>query len=165
MACEASGLPWHIVGIPSEDWIRIEPTGFVAPLVGRGWSHGVLDCYSLVRDWFLKPPRRPPPRPAIPKLHDHDIDMHLMGVSAACLGKAAKFDLKGTLEAQVGASFSSWLSDRRAAFALKMATRDWIAAQCEECLAGFPHAEAGKTRDQVRAYATCETRSCRLCCP
>ena len=80
--------------------------------------------------------------------------MHLMGVSAACLGKAAKFDLKGTLEAQVGASFSSWLSDRRAAFALKMATRDWIAAQCEECLAGFPHAEAGKTRDQVRAYAT-----------
>lgn len=52
VACEASGLPWHIVGIPSEDWIRIEPTGFVAPLVGREWSHGVLDCYSLVRDWF-----------------------------------------------------------------------------------------------------------------
>ncbi|MGV0958214.1 MAG: C40 family peptidase [Limnohabitans sp.] len=52
VACEASGLPWHIVGIPREDWVRIEPTGFVAPLVGREWSHGVLDCYSLVRDWF-----------------------------------------------------------------------------------------------------------------
>jgi cell wall-associated NlpC family hydrolase len=52
VACEASGLPWHIVGIPSEDWVRVEPTGFVAPLVGREWSHGVLDCYSLVRDWF-----------------------------------------------------------------------------------------------------------------
>ena len=52
VACEASGLPWYIVGIPSEDWVRIEPTGFVAPLVGREWSHGVLDCYSLVRDWF-----------------------------------------------------------------------------------------------------------------
>jgi proteasome lid subunit RPN8/RPN11 len=52
VACGASGLPWHIVGIPSEDWVRIEPTGFVAPLVGREWSHGVLDCYSLVRDWF-----------------------------------------------------------------------------------------------------------------
>ena len=52
VACEASGLPWHIVGFPSEDWVRIEPTGFVAPLVGREWSHGVLDCYSLVRDWF-----------------------------------------------------------------------------------------------------------------
>jgi len=21
-------------------------------LVGREWSHGVLDCYALVRDWF-----------------------------------------------------------------------------------------------------------------
>lgn len=34
----------RIGGIPSEDWVRIEPTGFVAPLVGREWSHGVLDC-------------------------------------------------------------------------------------------------------------------------
>ena len=54
VACEASGLPWHIVGIPSEEWTRIEPSGYVAPLVGRQWSHGVLDCYALVRDWFIK---------------------------------------------------------------------------------------------------------------
>lgn len=52
VACEASGLPWHIVGIPSENWVRIEPSGYVAPLVGREWSHGVLDCYALVCDWF-----------------------------------------------------------------------------------------------------------------
>ena len=52
VACEASGLPWHIVGIPSGEWTRIEPSGYVAPLVGRQWSHGVLDCYALVCDWF-----------------------------------------------------------------------------------------------------------------
>jgi proteasome lid subunit RPN8/RPN11 len=52
VACEASGLPWHIVSIPSGDWTSIQPTGYAAPLVGREWSHGVLDCYALVRDWF-----------------------------------------------------------------------------------------------------------------
>lgn len=52
VACEASGLPWHIVGIPNEIWVSIKPTGYVAPLVGRVWSHGVLDCYSLIQDWF-----------------------------------------------------------------------------------------------------------------
>lgn len=52
VACEASGLPWHIVGIPSEKWEYIEPSGYIAPLVGRKWSHGVLDCYAIIRDWY-----------------------------------------------------------------------------------------------------------------
>lgn len=52
VACEASGLTWHIVGIPTELWQSISPSGYKAPLVGREWSHGVLDCYSIVRDYY-----------------------------------------------------------------------------------------------------------------
>ena len=54
VSCEASGLPWFICGLPSEQWEYIEPTGYVAPLVGRNWSHGVLDCYSIIKDWYLQ---------------------------------------------------------------------------------------------------------------
>ena len=52
VGCEASQLPWHIVGYPSGQWASITPSGYRAPLVGRQWSHGVLDCYSIIRDWY-----------------------------------------------------------------------------------------------------------------
>lgn len=52
VSCEASGLPWFILGLPSEQWEYIEPKGYVAPLVGRKWSHGVLDCYAIIKDWY-----------------------------------------------------------------------------------------------------------------
>jgi proteasome lid subunit RPN8/RPN11 len=54
VACEGSGLPWFIMGYPSEQWEYIQPSGYIAPLVGRTWSHGVLDCYSIIRDWYLQ---------------------------------------------------------------------------------------------------------------
>lgn len=52
VGCEATQLPWHIVSIPSESWAMITPTGYRAPLLGREFVHGVLDCYSLIRDWY-----------------------------------------------------------------------------------------------------------------
>lgn len=52
VACEASGLPWHIVGIPSGVWRSIKPSGYRAPLVGRQFHHGILDCYTLMRDAY-----------------------------------------------------------------------------------------------------------------
>lgn len=54
VACEASGLPWHIVSWPADDLRTIEPSGYQAPLVGREFAHGVLDCYTLVRDWYQR---------------------------------------------------------------------------------------------------------------
>lgn len=52
VACEASGLAWFILGYPSLMWEYLEPNGYVAPLVGRAWTHGILDCYSIIKDWY-----------------------------------------------------------------------------------------------------------------
>ncbi len=61
--CEASGLPWHIVHVSVPDdatapvageMRTITPEGYEAPLVGRKFYHGVLDCYTLVRDYFKR---------------------------------------------------------------------------------------------------------------
>ena len=50
--CERTGLPWLIMGWPSGVMTRTDPAGWRAPLVGREFHHGVLDCYSLVRDYY-----------------------------------------------------------------------------------------------------------------
>ncbi|MBD8531581.1 MULTISPECIES: C40 family peptidase [unclassified Massilia] len=61
VSCEASGVPWHIVrvdlvdGAPAAgEMVTIEPSGYRAPLVGRQFSHGVLDCYQLIVDWYAQ---------------------------------------------------------------------------------------------------------------
>ena len=54
LSCGASGLPWFIVSTINGQWHYMEPERYHAPLVGREWRHGVLDCYSLIRDWYLE---------------------------------------------------------------------------------------------------------------
>lgn len=54
VGCNQSGLPWFIVNPQTEEWGQLEPDDYRPPLVGREWCHGVLDCYSLVRDWYAQ---------------------------------------------------------------------------------------------------------------
>jgi proteasome lid subunit RPN8/RPN11 len=62
VSCEASGLPWTIISVMPDDAgqahaadvVSIMPEGYQAPLVGREFAHGVLDCYTLVRDWYRR---------------------------------------------------------------------------------------------------------------
>lgn len=50
--CEKTGLPWLIVSYPAATHEIITPSGYRAPLVGRPFVHGVLDCYALARDYY-----------------------------------------------------------------------------------------------------------------
>lgn len=52
--CEKSGLPWVIVSWPSGAMVELQPSGWLAPLEGREFHHGVLDCYTLAQDWYRR---------------------------------------------------------------------------------------------------------------
>lgn len=59
-ACEATAVPWHILAVHADENREIavvdryswQPDGFKAPLVGRSFHYGVLDCWTLARDWY-----------------------------------------------------------------------------------------------------------------
>jgi proteasome lid subunit RPN8/RPN11 len=48
--CHASGVAWFVVACPGGQVRKIEPEPL--ELVGREFTHGVVDCYTLVRDYF-----------------------------------------------------------------------------------------------------------------
>ena len=46
------GLPWIITnGIDVEIH---EPNGYQAPLLGREYHHGIMDCYTLIQDYYQR---------------------------------------------------------------------------------------------------------------
>jgi proteasome lid subunit RPN8/RPN11 len=61
--CEASGLEWTIVHVsrsPDDGTVStgemysFKPSGYVAPLRGRSFHYGVLDCYTLIKDYYKR---------------------------------------------------------------------------------------------------------------
>ena len=54
VSCELHELPWGIVGWPGGDFEWFKPAGFRAPLPGRDFSHGLLDCWAACRDWYAR---------------------------------------------------------------------------------------------------------------
>jgi proteasome lid subunit RPN8/RPN11 len=54
LSCNATGLPWIIVNPKTEEWGYCEPSDFELPYVGREFVFGVVDCYSLCRDWYKR---------------------------------------------------------------------------------------------------------------
>lgn len=52
VSCELHEVPWGIVSWPSGDMEWFRPAGFVAPLLGREFAHGLLDCWGACRDWY-----------------------------------------------------------------------------------------------------------------
>jgi cell wall-associated NlpC family hydrolase len=51
-ASESTQLPFIILGWPTDVWGFYAPCGWRARLEGRPFCHGVLDCYTLVRDYY-----------------------------------------------------------------------------------------------------------------
>jgi len=61
VGCENSEVPWYIVAIHKTDsafgfseMVIVEPSGFELPYLERPYAFGVLDCWSLVRDYYRR---------------------------------------------------------------------------------------------------------------
>jgi len=52
-SCEFIGLKWHIYSPLIKDWYSFEPSGWQPDsLYGRQWSWGIMDCWSLICDYY-----------------------------------------------------------------------------------------------------------------
>ncbi len=54
VGCAASGIPWLIMNHPVGHYRVLEPVAYEPPLIGRNFIHGVLDCYTLVADYYTR---------------------------------------------------------------------------------------------------------------
>lgn len=54
VACEKSELPWTIISLPGNATHSFSPSGYKAPLIGRQYCFGVLDCLTLICDYYAE---------------------------------------------------------------------------------------------------------------
>lgn len=54
MQMSMGDVPWVIVAYPEIDIKVHAPKAYKAPLINREYIHGVLDCYSIVRDYYAR---------------------------------------------------------------------------------------------------------------
>lgn len=54
VSCELHELPWGIVGWPGGEMVWFKPSAYQAPLLGRDFAHGLLDCWDACRDWYAR---------------------------------------------------------------------------------------------------------------
>lgn len=54
IAIEKCGLPFLIVNYPLNTYTWTEPSGYVAPYIGRHFVHGITDCYAIWRDYYKR---------------------------------------------------------------------------------------------------------------
>lgn len=47
-------VPWIIAALPDIDIAIHEPQPYQAPLIGRDYIHGVLDCFAIGRDYYQR---------------------------------------------------------------------------------------------------------------
>jgi proteasome lid subunit RPN8/RPN11 len=50
--CRRSGLPWLVISVPGDVILQASPQEPPLDLVGREFHHGVVDCYSLIQDYY-----------------------------------------------------------------------------------------------------------------
>ena len=51
-ACDAMGKIWWIVSYPEIEWRELTSAGKKPDLIGRNFAYGILDCYTLLQDYF-----------------------------------------------------------------------------------------------------------------
>jgi proteasome lid subunit RPN8/RPN11 len=52
VSLEQDNVPWLIVNPFIKEYTITKPTGYKVPLLGRTYHHGVVDCYTLIRDYY-----------------------------------------------------------------------------------------------------------------
>lgn len=54
VSIEKGVLPWLIVNPRTSEHTITEPSGYSAPMIGREFSFGILDCYSIIKDYYSR---------------------------------------------------------------------------------------------------------------